>query len=362
MKTISEPIPPELRGAIFEEIVLYLLKLVGYRVIEAGADGTQKGAAGLMVRGRGEWHQIDALAAFDKTPAFMYPLRLMVEAKCNRKNRAGIEIVRNTVGVLKDISENFFTYQPSDGSEDQSVQVARYNYHAAIFSTTGYTRNAQRYALAHQIFLIQYNKIHLLEPVIDSLMALRLSHFQNDSKSILKKMPEIREAIRQLLAEKENTGQNYRFEKVFTGSGLSFVKERLIGPVTLIKGSYFGMLQGKWPLHLLSKSPLPSEAFKNSDQIKCKVHSSDLSRWYFSPSEIAEGNSSWFKLGFDIPEETAFLVKQDRNNAIRIANLKRQKFSFLDISGKIGGLQRQVRLTLDDGWLDRYLESLNVKQ
>src|SRR6478609_3069628 len=112
------------RGALLEEFVLYLLEKVGYRVVKAGEHGTYKGATGLEVQGRGERHQIDALAAYDHSPAFMYPLRLLVEAKCYRgRYPVQIGVVRNAVGVHKDISENYFTYtSATDLGVDVKVQ------------------------------------------------------------------------------------------------------------------------------------------------------------------------------------------------------------------------------------------------
>ena len=138
----------QVRGALLEEAVLYLLEKFDYKTIEAypghGNETLRGGHSGLEVRGRGSWHQIDALAAFKSSPAFMYPLRLMVEAKCYQNHRTvGIEVVRNSVGVLKDISENYFT-MPSGGA---NVQIPRFNYHSAIFSTSGYTSGAIDYPL-----------------------------------------------------------------------------------------------------------------------------------------------------------------------------------------------------------------------
>jgi hypothetical protein len=144
------------RGAILEEIVLHLLIIVGYRIVSEHEEGVQLGSSGLEVQGRGDWHQIDGLAAWDRSPSFMYPLRLMVEAKCYAKERRiGIGIVRNAVGVLKDISENYF----SKLIDDNEIRMPRFNYLSAIFSTSQYTENAQRYAVAHQIFLIQYENV-----------------------------------------------------------------------------------------------------------------------------------------------------------------------------------------------------------
>ena len=102
----------QLRGALLEEAVSHLLETVGYRLLDEGDEGVSMGSAGLNVRGRGSQHQIDCIAGFDATPAFMYPLRLVVEAKCLNK-KVGLSVVRNSVGVIKDISENYFTYGSS---------------------------------------------------------------------------------------------------------------------------------------------------------------------------------------------------------------------------------------------------------
>ncbi len=80
---------PAVRGVLLKELVLYLLCLVGYRIVKPGEEGTKLGHSGLEVRGRGEWHQIDVLAAFDKTPAFMYPLRLMAVSQDGRRADQG---------------------------------------------------------------------------------------------------------------------------------------------------------------------------------------------------------------------------------------------------------------------------------
>lgn len=145
----------QIRGALLEEVVLFLLEKVGYSIIEFDPaqrpeeTGLNGGHSGLEVKGRGTWHQIDALATFDYSPAFMYPLRLMVEAKCYKKDKVGIEVARNAVGILKDISENYFTLNVR---RRNVVQVPRYNYHSAIFSTSGFTSGAVEYSLAHQVF------------------------------------------------------------------------------------------------------------------------------------------------------------------------------------------------------------------
>jgi len=349
------------RGVILEELVLHLLTLVGYRVVVAGEEGTRGGHSGLEVRGRGEWHQIDALAAFDRTPAFMYPLRLMVEAKCYARSRpVGIEIARNAVGVLKDISENYFTYPSiSAGAE---IQVPRFNYHSAIFSTSGYTSGAQRYAIAHQIFLIQYERISLLQPVIDGLLDMVVEHLSPVARRAgeVQVSKKLREEIRNMLAA--NGDADWNSESALTRPGFTHVREHVVEPLLQISGSYFGMLQGKWPMHLLARYPLPTSAFDGRDEVLCKIYGRQSDRWSFSPVNSVEGDEKWFRLEFDIPEEILEYVKTARNDPQALAQVKQQQFSFLDLAGRIGGVYRQVRLRLDEEWLDTYLQRIRARR
>ncbi len=117
----------QIRGALLEEIVLLLLDRSGYRSIKAGEEGTRNGRAGLEVEGRGSHHQIDALVSPVHSHAFIYPIRLMVEAKCET-SPVGLATVRSVVGTLFDINQNFLARRVSGGRE---VRVQRFNYHAA---------------------------------------------------------------------------------------------------------------------------------------------------------------------------------------------------------------------------------------
>lgn len=352
---------PAVRGAMLEELVLHLLKLVGYRTVTLGEDGTKNGAAGLEVRGRGAWHQIDALAAFDRTPAFMYPLRLMIEAKCYARRRpVGIEIVRNAVGVLKDISENYFTYQPRFDLGDE-IQIPRFNYHAAIFSSSGYTSGAQRYAIAHQIFLIQYKRIPVLAPVIDALLELEARHLQSPSQgTTVAVTAAVRKTLRLMLDEP--IGRLDIEQQVFSEEGFRHLKNAVVSPLLEIRGSYFGMLQGKWPMHLLSRSALSPVAFADRDEIRCRVYGRESDRWSFSPIDSQEGDERWFRLEFDIPEEILGLVQATRKDPHALAQVKQRQFSFLDLAGRIGGVYRQVRLQLDEEWLEAYLQRIRARR
>jgi hypothetical protein len=335
-----------IRGAMLEEVILSLLQRLGFRTIVAGDEGTHAGRSGLEVQGRGERHQIDAFAAFDFTPAFVYPLRLLFEAKCYRPSSpVGIEVVRNAVGVLKDISENYFS-STSGTTSAETVKVARFNYVSAIFSTSGFTANAQRYALAHQIFLVQYQHNRLFGPISEGLLSFR----QNDFVMRDGPTKALRQFVRAKLNEEELT------QNPFTPLGLKKFNENVAEHVRAIGGSYFGMLQGRWPIHLLSSEPLPARVFADSDEVMCKVYGRESNRWSFVPRQGSEGSDGWFRLDFDLPEEIAQLVQNARGDAERVANTKMKYFSFITLSGMIGGVRRQIRLKMDQDWIKEYLE------
>lgn len=138
-----------LRGYLLEESLAWLLRFSGYRLlVHENQDPVELVTQGdtLRVRGRGALHQVDVLGEFAFTPAFSMPVRLFLEAKYYL-HHCGLEIVRNAHGVVHDVNENFITDQ---GKEPRQ----RYKYSYALFSASGFTSDAQRYALAHQISLV----------------------------------------------------------------------------------------------------------------------------------------------------------------------------------------------------------------
>ncbi|MFE2595873.1 hypothetical protein ACFXCZ_05105 [Streptomyces sp. NPDC059396] len=138
-----------LRGYLLEESLAWLLRESGYRLLVSEAqDPVELVANGgtLRVKGRGAVHQVDVLGEFPFTPAFSLPVRLFLEAKFYR-TPCRLEAVRNAHGVVHDVNENFVMLP---GSRPRR----RFKYSYALFSANGFTLEAQDYALAHQISLV----------------------------------------------------------------------------------------------------------------------------------------------------------------------------------------------------------------
>ncbi|MEZ9744147.1 hypothetical protein AB4320_05590 [Vibrio splendidus] len=341
----------QIRGAVLEEAVLFLLDKVGYKIVRNPSDSIshvdiEMNSSGLELRGRGTWHQIDAIAEQHHTPAFTYPLRLLVEAKYYTTKKVGVDVVRNSVGVHKDLSENYFSI--THGSARKSG--IRFNYQSAIFSVSGYTRRAVEYAVAHQIFLIEYKNIALIEPIISGIGRLEESSFTEDGISNL---TVIRQHFLRLL-----NGDN-AISSLLTEEGQQILQSSIIAPLSNIGGSYFGMLQGRWPLHLLTAERLPENAFVN-DTVRCRLSRNNQGQWYFSPTEFTLDSPNWFELEFNLPPELAQLIAEQHGDREGIANTKSENFSFIALSGIIGGIWRNVRVELDRNWLERYLSRANA--
>ncbi|PWU48914.1 hypothetical protein DLJ46_10755 [Micromonospora globispora] len=141
----------QLAGYVLEEIVAWMLLSSGYKLLTRAADDPDElvaGPNGLRVRGRGAEHQADVLGELIYVPPFSLPLRMFVEAKCHKSGAIGLAEVRNAHGVIHDVNQNWAS-KPHHGLPQQ-----RYHYLYSMFSTSGFTHDAQEYAQAHQIVLV----------------------------------------------------------------------------------------------------------------------------------------------------------------------------------------------------------------
>ncbi|MFI8685872.1 hypothetical protein [Rossellomorea sp. NPDC077527] len=140
------------RGYIFESVIWELIENFGYIGVEP-----------TTLRGRGAFHQIDAYGFLRIPTPFIYPIRLLCEAKCYSKP-IQLEHVRNYVGVIKDISENYII-----GDLGERNIPNRYTDMGCYFSASGFTLPAQNYAWAHNIFIISFRDIPLLDSIINNI-------------------------------------------------------------------------------------------------------------------------------------------------------------------------------------------------
>ncbi|MEU7977374.1 restriction endonuclease [Micromonospora sp. NPDC049081] len=141
-----------LAGYLLEEAIAFLLSSNGYRLLQdsdADEQALRQAGHGLLVRGRGADHQADVLGDLLMPTPFSLPVRLFVEAK-NRKSKVGLTEVRNAHGVIDDVNQHYST----ELSRSYRHPLRRYQYRYALFSAAGFKKEAQSYALAQQISLV----------------------------------------------------------------------------------------------------------------------------------------------------------------------------------------------------------------
>jgi hypothetical protein len=187
---------PVLKGYVLEEALARLLANNGYRLLthpSQDPEALTSGPHGLLVRGRGSDHQADVLGDLLVPVPFSLPVRLFVEAKY-RKKSIGISEARNALGTIADVNEQYAT---SNGAESTSHSIARFHYRYSLFSTSGFTDDAQNFALAQQISLVDLGGTafrHLRELVTSTSQEL----FDLANQNQISKMPisQVRTALR----------------------------------------------------------------------------------------------------------------------------------------------------------------------
>ena len=144
--------PEALRGYVLEELLAKLLQASGYDLLVSPAQdpaALEIRGNGLRIRGRGTSHQVDVLGQLRSPVPFSFPIRLFLEAKC-RKDKTGLADVRNALGVINDVNEHYSTA----GAAVAATSYRRYLYRYTLFSTSGFTRPAQEFAITQQISLV----------------------------------------------------------------------------------------------------------------------------------------------------------------------------------------------------------------
>ena len=144
-----------LAGYILEELIAYLIRNTGYRLLANAAQDPGElvtRANGLNVIGRGALHQVDLLGELSWIPAFTFPLRLIVEAKC-RRTKTATNVIREMMATLIDVNQKHFPSLDTSSGPPRP----KYTYVGAIFAASGFSSGASKLALAHAISLIDLN-------------------------------------------------------------------------------------------------------------------------------------------------------------------------------------------------------------
>jgi hypothetical protein len=338
--------PPRLvgqvRGMLLEEAILVLLRQAGYRTVEYdGLDPTLGTcAAGLQVRGRGGEHQIDAVADYLVMQPFSNPQRLLVEAKCFSSADVDLQVVRNALGVFRDVCE--YWRAPRSPS---SLASQRYHYHYAVFSATSFTQPAQRFAFAHDIHLLPLGRSTFFRPVIEGVersarLLTRLLHPQSADVTLSSSRKQVRDALR-------GWGE--------AGHPILRACAALLAACQQVGAAYLAMVGGGVPLLLV-----PDRALRPQDlppELLVRIRRR-MGGWYVQDSE-----SSRRLFSFDLPEEIFRLYAEEESlSRAGAAQLKSDILQEIQLTSVVDGRPRLHTLRLDMEWMAQVQEQAGLRQ
>jgi hypothetical protein len=327
----------QVRGVLLEEAIAALLQGSGFRIVTRhSGDRTLKGTpAGLAVRGRGTDHQIDVIGDFRFVSPFTNPLRLLVEGKYWSVT-VGLPVVRNAVGIQRDVSEWFLP--------NGRTAASRFHYQSAIFSATPFSVEAQRFAYAHDIVLVPLAQNSLFAPVIE---AIRIFTEVDEARRVLR-LRDIRATTRsRLLGVGSEGGSTDNLDAALTSIGRA---------INAIGSAYLARTSGGLPLFLVPPTPDAARRIAEfQDEHLMTVRYSRQEGWWL---ELVDWHET-VRFSFDLPSELLRVFKRDgRLNRREALNMKLEQFDAIHAYRFDGNRVRAMTLRLDDSWVQQVDEAL----
>lgn len=331
----------QLKGYLFEIIILELLRKNNFNEVQVAReprDRVRELRPGFIeFKGRGCWHQIDCPCDYSQFIPFMYPLRLLGEVKYYKKPLEKKHL-REYIGVIKDIQENYFV---ADGVDPQEFYPRKTEI-GVYFSASGFQEEAEKIAYAHGIKTISYAN----NPLLDRLKTL-IDELERNYISTQCLKDHTWNMFRQSLVEtlRYHAPMGYR---PYLADGYEYVIEHIRDAVDNIRSSFIATTATGVFLHFVGNAPFPDELFEFTDESRCRVyynHDNFRNRYFWL--ELAE-DTQHRRFYFTPPESLDHAAVF--GNEI-VLNEKERVFRVLNVNIQIRGVSRSLTLHLDEGWL-----------
>lgn len=343
------PTGGQIRGMLLEEIILNALRTAGYDTILA-PDNVRMfaGPSGLEIVGRGANHLIDAIADYSFQPPFSHPQRLLVEAKCYWGN-VQLEVIRNAVGVHKDLSEAWTI--PLSGEQ-------RFHYQHAVFAASDFSTGAQDYAFAHDIYLFPLRRSGFFQPILKEIWRTRTRQLTRRRVTPVS-LSAIRQLIRTALRERSRGRQELNVLLDEFGAGGAF--DGVLDAASGLDGVLFASTKSGFLVMLVPDLGLGSlpRALNLARRGTIRIRAErKRSRWIWFIEN--EAGSRLFTL--DIPPELfrRFVASDGSLDRRRFANVKTSELSVLQVPYRLENEAGIARLQLDRQWIEEIQRDLDV--
>lgn len=302
----------QFRGYLLEDAVQKLLARSGYSLITSeNEEDIRKLHNGLNVIGRGACHQFDSLGKIKWTPPFVYPIRLFVEAKY-REKPIGVEIVRQGVGIIADVNQNYATVD----LDDFEMNLPRYDYHYAIFSASGFTDNAVRMAVAHKIHLIDLRGEEYADLInaINAFVENSIQRHGNNGDIAKEKVKLLRDVFRNVI---NLTAETLNYDSRGFIENITIEEKDQLEEVKahILKIGNLYLATANTP-YLFGLTPYDNEAFiesllKNPNQEVSITWRDESEPWNVIPKDES------YKLNLNIPKAMKKYIFNSRDDRVR---------------------------------------------
>ncbi|MEN6636905.1 MAG: hypothetical protein ABFC56_13710 [Clostridiaceae bacterium] len=333
----------QFRGFLFELAIGALLEKNNFHRINPYGQPKQRirenRSGFLEIKGRGCWHQIDCPYDYDVAIPFSYPLRLLGEVKFYN-SKVGKEHIREFIGTLKDIQENYFMIdgKPVEKHFPRTLEFG------VFISANGFKKEAERLAYAQGIKTLSYENNKVIARIKDNIYLLSEKYFLPNKIDLAG-----REKLRVLFKNTDYFDMYY--DLPFFSRGYQMMLQDIVLDLIPITTNFIGTTATGIFLHFLGYQPFPFELFYDTDYANCKVY-----------YDIEESNTKCFKLlftGDSKHREYYFTPPSSLNRAASFGSLavlrsKEEHFSkiFVTIKDTRSFITRQLVLNLDRDWFN----------
>lgn len=340
----------QLKGYMFEVVIRHLLYMNNFEILtEEVLNRVKRDESNnfIEIKGRGTWHQIDSPCVYKKSIPFTYDLRLLAEVKFH-KDEIQKEKVREFLGVIKDISENYFI--EGDYSMDNQT---RYLDVGVFFAANGFQTEAEKLAFAHGIKTISYKNNSLMKNIKDSIIDLEKNYIYARNCISAGNRIKFMQDFSRLFDDPFNNEilaafiANYKI----TRDGVEKI-QKLTRMTNNIKTSFFGVTPTNCYLHFISNSIFPSYLFENTDEQTCKVYYQSTDSFYL----ILDEDNERTQFHFSAPTSLLNVILYDPENVL---DGKRSHFSKIKVSISLNGIQRSLLFKINETWLNNLVREQN---
>ena len=332
---------------MFEVFIRILLDKNGWKVQTKGDTDkfSRSSPYWIELKGRGTWHQIDSPCIFEKPVPFIYSLRLISEVKF-LKGEVQKDDMRAFIGVVKDISENYFIDDKHTADSQE-----RYTDVGTFFSANGFQQEAVNLGFAHGIRTVSYrtNKnVAEIKTGIEQMVAMGFP-----SKESLRgkgKLAEFKEQLHEAMLLRPDRIAGFNYHWPITRE-IQVLIDELRNSLNGIRASFLGTTSAGVLLHFVGKDDFPEELFAETDTQLCRVH-------YDEPTKT--GIPMWLEFSndnkrrrfyFDVPPGLEAVIQNNGD----IIGEKGRHFAHIAVYKRIGKVMRLLTFELDKEWIQSLL-------